>query len=84
MEKQKSLGALWTKTSASGKVYYSGNLELDGKKMYIVGFKNENKTNENQPDISIYESKPLEKKEEVKKELPSVQQYQEDNKEVPF
>ena len=57
----KSIGALWVKTSAKGNKFYSGNIEIDGKKIMLVAFDNK-KESENQPDIRIYESQPMEKK----------------------
>ena len=61
MEKQKSIGAFWVKTSNKGNKFYSGNIEIDGKKIMLVAFDNK-KEKENQPDIRIYESQPMEKK----------------------
>ena len=58
----KSIGAFWKKTSASGNKYWSGTIEIDGKKIQIVAFPNERKSKDIQPDVNIYLSK---KREEV-------------------
>jgi uncharacterized protein (DUF736 family) len=63
MEKQKSIGGLWSKTSSKNQPYFSGNIEIDGKKTYIVAFFNSDKKNQKEPDYRILESKPLEQKE---------------------
>ncbi len=63
MEKAKSIGGLWSKTSAKNQPYFSGNVEIDGKKTYIVAFFNSDKKNPKEPDYRILESKPLEQKE---------------------
>lgn len=60
MEKQKSIGGLWSKTSAKNQPYFSGNVEIDGKKTYIVAFFNGEKKNPKEPDYRILESKPIE------------------------
>jgi uncharacterized protein (DUF736 family) len=52
-----SIGALWVKTSKNGKKFMSGKVEVDGKTVNIVVFKNE-KTSEKQPDYRILESVP--------------------------
>jgi hypothetical protein len=55
------IGALWVATdkitgqpkiNSQGNAYYTGNLEINGKKMNIVMFKN-NKTKPTQPDFNI-------------------------------
>lgn len=59
-EKQKSIGALWSKTSGRGD-YFTGQIELaDGSKLKIVVFRNGYKTEDKHPDWRIYESKPKE------------------------
>lgn len=59
-EKQKSIGALWAKTSAKGD-YFTGQIELaDGSKIKIVVFRNNYKTEDKHPDWKIFESKPRE------------------------
>ena len=46
--KRRDIGALWTKQSIKGQ-YFSGDIDLDGKRTKIVifanGFKNENPNN---------------------------------------
>ena len=44
------LVSLWKNTSKNGKVYYTGKLGNVG----LVAFENDNKTNEKQPDLTIY------------------------------
>jgi len=51
-EKKESVGAIWIKTAKSGKEYFSISI---GEARY-VGFLNEYKKAENQPDYKIYES----------------------------
>jgi len=56
------IGALWIKTSVKGD-FLSGNIEIDGKKIPIVCFKNTlKKEGENTPDYNILISKPREEK----------------------
>lgn len=47
-----SVGALWEKQGPKG-LYYSGNIEVNGEKIGVVGFLNKNKKNPKQPDIRI-------------------------------
>ena len=56
------VGALWIKTSVKGD-FLSGNIEVDGKKIPIVCFKNTlKKEGEKTPDYNILISKPREEK----------------------
>lgn len=55
------LVSLWKNTSKNGKVYYTGKLGNVG----LVAFENDNKTNEKQPDLTIY-IKEEQKEEETK------------------
>lgn len=64
---ERPIGALWLKMSNNGKKFYSGNIEIEGKKIQIVAFPNDYKTKENQPDIQILLSKPK----EIKGEQPA-------------
>ena len=58
------IGALWIKTSVKGD-FFSGNIEVDGKKIAIVCFKNTlKKEGEKTPDYNILISKPREEKRE--------------------
>lgn len=47
-------GALWKKTSAAGRVYFTGNVG-DEK---VVAFLNRDKRNPNEPDLRIYKQQP--------------------------
>lgn len=54
----KKIGALWKKRSQKGMDFMSGVIEIDNKKIFIVVFKNEKKTDK-QPDYSILLSQPM-------------------------
>jgi hypothetical protein len=56
-EKQKSIGALWENQSSKGK-YFTGQLEIDEKKIKIVVFANGFKKEDKHPDWKIYVSVP--------------------------
>ena len=51
------LGALWIKESEKGQ-YMSGYIEIDGKKINIVCFKNTYKKEDKHPDWQVLKSKP--------------------------
>ena len=55
-KKEAAIGALWEKTSARG-VYMTGNIEINGEKVGIVCFRNDQKTGK-QPDWRILKAKP--------------------------
>ena len=58
------IGALWIKASVKGD-FLSGNIEVDGKKIAIVCFRNTlKKEGEKTPDYNILISKPREEKKE--------------------
>lgn len=62
-EKQQltKIGAIWKKKSNDGtKTFYTGTLELDGKKIPIIMFTNADKKTETSPDASIYLNPPRE------------------------
>ena len=60
MSKENELGALWVKDGKNGK-FFSGNVEIDGKKTDIVVFKNTYKEEgSRQPDLKILKSTPRE------------------------
>ena len=59
-EKKDSIGALWKNKSAKGAEYLSGQIEINGAKIKIVGFINTYKDAENKPDWKIYLSDPRE------------------------
>lgn len=58
MEKKKSIGALWEKTSKGGTKYFSGVFESGDQKTNIVIFQNNRKEKDNQPDWQIFLSEP--------------------------
>lgn len=67
----RSIGALWAKSSKKG-MYYSGTLEIDGRKIPIVCFQNYRKSKPNQPDFNIMIAQPMGERapvEEVDKNL---------------
>lgn len=55
-----SLGALWINESKAGNKYMAGQIEVDGKKIKIVVFKNKFKEEEKHPDYRIFPSQPKE------------------------
>ena len=58
-EKAKPIGGLYTKTSKKGLDYLNGYVELEGKRMNIVAFKNNKKFDEKTPDYAIFVSEPM-------------------------
>jgi hypothetical protein len=56
------IGAFWKK-ERNGESFLSGELEMDGKKIYVSLFKNNKKVKPNQPDFNLVLSKnqPTEK-----------------------
>jgi hypothetical protein len=76
---EKSIGGLWVKDSNKGK-FFSGVIEIDGKRTSIVVFKNKFKEEEKHPDYKIFLSRPKEQKPkpEVEPEIP------EDDSDLPF
>jgi hypothetical protein len=57
-------GAFWEKVSGKGDKYYSGVLDIDDKKVDVVLFIQKVKKTEKSPDLTLIESKPLDKKED--------------------
>lgn len=53
-----NIGALWAKSSKRG-MYFSGMLEIDGRKIPIVCFNNSRKSKPNQPDYHIMIAQPM-------------------------
>ena len=53
MANEKSIGALWIKTSKNGNKYMSGEVEINGQKHKITVFKNNYKEKETHPDYKI-------------------------------
>jgi hypothetical protein len=60
MPQDNSIGALWVKQGKSGP-FYSGHIEIDGKKIDIVAFKNDNSKNPKAPSLRILKSVPYNK-----------------------
>ena len=56
--KRKDIGALWLKQSKAGVKFYSGIINVDGKAINIVCFKNQNKKEAKHPDFRILLSEP--------------------------
>lgn len=54
----RSIGALWAKSSKRG-MYFSGMIEVDGKKIPLVVFQNNRKSKPNQPDYHIMVAQPM-------------------------
>lgn len=75
-EKDKSIGALWQKQSQKG-TWFSGNIEVDGKKYQIVAFPNNYKTEDKHPDFRILQAEP-------KTEVVRVEKEPEDDESMPF
>ena len=57
--KDKSIGAMWLRTSKSGNKFMTGNIEIQGKKHQFVVFKNKYKQGETHPDYVILPSNPI-------------------------
>lgn len=55
---RKDIGALWLKQSKAGVKFYSGMINVDGKAINIVCFKNQNKKENKHPDFRILLSEP--------------------------
>ena len=54
-DKKQSIGGLWEKLTRNGSVFFSGNVEVDGKKVRITCFQNgHKKQGDNKPDFQIY------------------------------
>ena len=60
MSDKKSIGALWTHTSKKEEKYLTGSVEIDGRKIDIVVFKNKFKDQDKQPDFKIFLSEKRE------------------------
>lgn len=57
---ENKIGALWIKEQRGGAEYFSGEIEIDGRKQRVVVFKNGYRTDENrQPHFIIYRDQPL-------------------------
>lgn len=90
--KKQEAGALWQKTSKTGKKFFSGYIiGENGEKIKIVGFENiYKKAGENSPDLRLYLSEEIasskevssEKQIELPKESSSVSE--DDSEDIPF
>ena len=60
IEKSKSIGGLYNKVSGKGMDYLNGFINIEGKKLKIVAFKNNLKNSDTTPDYSIFISEPRE------------------------
>lgn len=58
IEKSKSIGGLYNKVSQKGLDYLNGFINIEGKKLKIVAFKNNMKATDTTPDYSIFVSEP--------------------------
>ncbi len=57
----KRLGGLWARVSKRGNKFLSGSIEtVEGEKVELLIFKNQNKAKEASPDYVVYLSKPRE------------------------
>lgn len=68
MEENNRIGALWLKEAKSGTKYMSGNIEIDGKKIYVAVFRNNKDGKEARPDYVILRSEMKQQKPEPKQE----------------
>jgi len=58
-EKKQSIGGVWVKESRNGERFISLQVELNGQKMNLVGFKNKYKEEGGkQPDYKLFVSEP--------------------------
>lgn len=82
-EKMESIGALWEKNSPKGAKYFAGSVEIDGKKIPLVVFKNGYKKEDKHPDWKIFISKPKEERNnEVNENTENTEQQIDDD--LPF
>lgn len=65
---EKSIGGLWIAETKKGDKILKGNIEVNGKKKYIIIFKNSYKK-DRQPDYMIYEQKAKEQPEDVTEQI---------------
>jgi uncharacterized protein (DUF736 family) len=59
MMDKKDIGAFWERQSKAGKTYLSGSIEIDGKRIEIIAFRNDKGDNAKRPDWKVYPSEPL-------------------------
>lgn len=65
---QKSIGGLWISESKNGNKLMKGSIEIDGKKEYIIIFKN-NYKKDRQPDYMIYKQQQKEQPTDITEEI---------------
>ena len=78
----KNIGGLWKKTTLQGLEYFSGNVEIGGKKIHIAAFPNNRKQNPKSPDYNILLS---DYKPQGKRATTETRSYQEEqgNEDIP-
>lgn len=57
MPQDNSIGAMWVKQGKSGP-FYSGYVEVNGQRVEIIAFKNDNSKNPKAPSLRILKSTP--------------------------
>jgi hypothetical protein len=57
------IGALWRRETRDNAEYMKGEVEIDGRKVPIVVFKNGYKERSNQPDYIVYRDTPAQVRE---------------------
>jgi len=50
---EESIGAMWRRETKGGDVYFSGEVEVGGRKVSFVAFKNRYKEKDTHPDFRI-------------------------------
>ena len=58
MALQNSIGGLWLHEGKGGSKFMAGEIEVDGKKVPIIVFKNDKRDNPKRPDYRIFKSEP--------------------------
>ncbi len=80
-ERKKSIGGIWKKTTKKGDIMLSMRVEIDGKQVELIAFKNGFKKEDKHPDFQIYMSEPFKPQgAPVQKEEPVAQ----DDDDLPF
>lgn len=54
---EQSIGALWEKSKDGGQTYMNGMIEIEGRTIKVVCFKNNKKQSDKSPDWRIFASK---------------------------
>lgn len=61
-DKKQSIGGVWIRESKGGDKYISLQVEVNGQKINLVGFKNKYKEDGGkQPDYKLFVSEPIQK-----------------------